>query len=606
MIRSPLPRSTGRLQTIEGVAGVGVLTLMLAFTGSPAYADAASPACPTPGIDSGTITPPLPGVLVNTGTARVTVTGRTDGACGYAGDATLHYWAADPAWHEAPTSHQLGAHPQSAASVTKDEATGATDTTYTVSVPASGEVWVGVQYRIPDKAPDLGFGLNESALLPTRIVVRMPPVINPPPPLLPHDNTNTPLTGTAWPGDTVTVKDQDGTVVCTAVADASGTWSCTAAKTFPNGRTALSVSEKGTGPNNPKYPGLSDATLPDLAGNTVDTHVITSDPAVTKDLDDPTPYLGKEVVYTINATNNGPNTAVDVSVADALPDGLGYISHTVTAGTFDPASGAWTGIGDLAKGDKETLTIHAKVTKRGRITNPAVVKATGATDGTRVSRLTGADGVPDWNLDATNDRDEASLVTVPTADPRITKTVDRARLHIGEVATYTIVASNNGPDTAVGVTVADLSPRGLALISATPDVGTFDMASTTWVIGALRMGDTATLTVRARITGRGPLENLAKIRATGASDGTRSSARGDVITTNDTARAVVTTPQAAVAPVSGTPTSPLPVEAGTEESGTLPVTGPAAAPALLVGLVSTLGGLALLTIRRRRPEARHR
>jgi uncharacterized repeat protein (TIGR01451 family) len=196
----------------------------------------------------------------------------------------------------------------------------------------------------------------------------------------------------------------------------------------------------------------------------------------------------------------------------------------------------------------------------------------------------------------------ASLVTTPTADPRITKTVDKPRLHVGEIATYTIVASNNGPDTATGVTVTDLSPAGLELIYAIPDVGTFDMASATWTIGSLPMGDTATLTVRARVTGHGTLENLARINATGATDGTRRSTRGDVITTNDTARAVVTTPQAAM-PVS----APVPTEPEeTTETEVLPVTGPAAAPALLIGLLTTLGGLALLTVRRRRPVARHR
>jgi hypothetical protein len=116
------------------------------------------------------------------------------------------------------------------------------------------------------------------------------------------------------------------------------------------------------------------------------------------------------------------------------------------------------------------------------------------------------------------------------------------------------------------------------------------------------MGQTATLTVQARVTGHGTLENLARIGATGASDGTRSSRRGDVLTTNDTARAVVTTPQAAM-PVSA-PVSAEPAE--TTEPEVLPVTGPAAAPALLIGLLTTLVGLALLTVRRRRPAARHR
>jgi uncharacterized repeat protein (TIGR01451 family) len=609
MIRSPRARRTGRLPALAGLAGVGVLTGTLALGAGAAWADAASPPCVTPGIDSGTITPPLPGLLVNAGTATVTVTGRTTGACGYAANASLHYWAANPTWHEATSSAQLGANPRPAGSVSKDEPAGATQTTYTVKVPASGEVWVGVKYRIPDKAPDLGFGVNESALLPSRVVVRTPPVINPPPPLLPHDNTNTPLTGTAWPGDTVTVRDQNGKVVCTAMADAAGRWNCTAAQRFPNGATSLTVSEKGTGANNPAYPGLSDATLPDLAGNTVGTHVITSDPAVTKGIDEPTPYRGQVVTYTVTATNNGPDTAVDVSVGDALPAGLQYVSHTVTAGSFDPAAGIWSGIGNLAKGDKQTLTLKAKVTERGRFTNPAAVRATGATDGTRISRLTGADGVPDWNLDATNDRDEAVLMTIPTADPRITKTVDRSRLRVGQIATYTIVASNNGPDTALGVTVSDLQSDGLQVLSATADVGTVDVGARIWTIGPLRVGDTATLTVRARITDHGSLENLARIRATGATDGTRSSARGNVITTNDTARAVVTTPQSAVTPVGDT-TEPspdgqeLPVAAGEDDA--LPVTGPAAAPAMLAGLVAMLGGLTLLLARRRRPLGRHR
>src|SRR4051794_38695993 len=129
MLRSPWSGAPvqGRVVRIVAVGATAACVLAAtAWTATPGYADATSPKCPTPGIDSGTIAPAPPGVLVNAGVPAVTVKGRTTGACGWSADSSLHFWAADPSWFAAPTSPELGASPVSAGHVdiAKIEATG--------------------------------------------------------------------------------------------------------------------------------------------------------------------------------------------------------------------------------------------------------------------------------------------------------------------------------------------------------------------------------------------------------------------------------------------------------------------------------------------------
>src|SRR5487761_538091 len=61
--------------------------------------------------------------------------------------------------------------------------------------------------------------------------------------------------------------------------------------------------------------------------------------------------------------------------------------------------------------------------------------------------------------------------TPPTADIAITKMVDNPTPNFGSNVTFTITATNNGPDNATGVQVTDQLPAGLTLVSATPSTG---------------------------------------------------------------------------------------------------------------------------------------
>ena len=64
--------------------------------------------------------------------------------------------------------------------------------------------------------------------------------------------------------------------------------------------------------------------------------------------------IGDEVVWDVSVINLANNTAKNVKVFDQLPDGLKYIKHYTTKGTFNPLTGIWD-IGDLSMADGEVF-----------------------------------------------------------------------------------------------------------------------------------------------------------------------------------------------------------------------------------------------------------
>ncbi|MEV8636104.1 hypothetical protein AB0395_31065 [Streptosporangium sp. NPDC051023] len=99
------------------------------------------------------------------------------------------------------------------------------------------------------------------------------------------------------------------------------------------------------------------------------------DLSVIKSADQIRAVVGQTVTYRVSVRNAGPNDATGVTVQDALPPGLTFVSATPSAGAYDPATGIWT-VGGLPKGAAATLTIHAKATATGRTTNTAIVRGT--------------------------------------------------------------------------------------------------------------------------------------------------------------------------------------------------------------------------------------
>src|SRR5204863_270245 len=154
------------------------------------------------------------------------------------------------------------------------------------------------------------------------------------------------------------------------------------------------------------------------------------------------------------------------------------ISANPSQGTYSSGTGVWT-VGSVTTATAQTLQILARVVSPNAQTNTAAVSR--------------AD-----QFDPNPGNDSASVTETPQqADLGVAKSVDNPTPNFGDTVTFTVKLSNNGPGAATNVSLQDVLPSGLSLVSANPSQGTFD-AFGTWTVGALGNAATATLTLSAK------------------------------------------------------------------------------------------------------------
>ncbi len=274
--------------------------------------------------------------------------------------------------------------------------------------------------------------------------------------------------------------------------DGTGNWSVGNLTSGSNATlTLLATVDSGTAGNtiiNTAAVTTSGQNDPD-GGNDADSATLTvagtplADLAVTLTLDDDVPQEGDTVTFNVTVTNNGPDTATNVQISDALPAGLTFALATLTKGTYDQNTGLWT-VGDLTDGSGASLTLQAIVdagTIGDVITNTAAVSASDQTD-------------------PAGDNDSASkALTVTGSDLVLTMTLDDDTPNEGQDILYVLTLTNDGPNPATGIQVTDLLPTGLTLKSADPDQGSYDAGTGVWDVGDLADGDTAQLPLVATI-----------------------------------------------------------------------------------------------------------
>jgi uncharacterized repeat protein (TIGR01451 family) len=113
-----------------------------------------------------------------------------------------------------------------------------------------------------------------------------------------------------------------------------------------------------------------------------DIRRLRADLSLTKTVDNETPSVGSTVLYTIVVGNGGPYSTAGVEVQDVLPDGLEFVSATITRSDseehstplccYDAETGMWE-LGPLRMGETATLVIEAEVIGTGEITNAASI-----------------------------------------------------------------------------------------------------------------------------------------------------------------------------------------------------------------------------------------
>jgi uncharacterized repeat protein (TIGR01451 family) len=271
------------------------------------------------------------------------------------------------------------------------------------------------------------------------------------------DLLQAPLTGASW--------------TCTATSSGS----CTSASGIDNidalvdlapGASAtfhltslLVASSTGTAVNSAQALMPSGLTDPITANNTAtdtDTLIPAAELRVSKTHTPAVVVPGEAISYNIVVTNDGPSAAPGVVIDDPLSSMLKNATWACS-GTGGASCSAPTGTGSPVL--QANFPPHSKVT----VTVDATVKqnAVGVLSNTVSASLpsTVVDPTPGTNPGVTSATDSATLV--PTADLSVTKTDGSATAIPGETISYSIVARNNGPSYAPGVTVSDVMPSAL-------------------------------------------------------------------------------------------------------------------------------------------------
>ena len=254
--------------------------------------------------------------------------------------------------------------------------------------------------------------------------------------------------------------------------------------------------------NSTRVYGNGSTTEPDYDSVTVES----ADLSITKVMDNVTPTVGTDVVFTIRVTNAGPNTATNVVVKDLLSANYTYLSDdSGSGGTYIPSTGEWH-LSPLPSGTSRTLKITATVlsTTAPTFTNWAEVWASDQID---------IDSVPGDSSQSSDD--DASA---PAADLRLEQAdPSPAYPALNTDVKFKITVFNDGTVGATGVQVKDKLPSGLtyksyfSTVSIVGTVGVYTPSTGYWVVGALANGASETLTITAQMPSSGVRTNWAEV-----------------------------------------------------------------------------------------------
>ena len=259
--------------------------------------------------------------------------------------------------------------------------------------------------------------------------------------------------------------------------------------------------------------GVTDPTPANNSATDTDTLGGSADVAITKTDGATTEVPGTTVTYTIVASNAGPSAAPSVLVADTFAGILSGCSTTcVGAGgascTAGPTAGNLSDTANLPIGGSVTYT--ATCTVAANATGSLVNTATATTQGGTTDPVPGNNSATD--TDTLN----------PDADLAISKTDGQTNSTAGQPIVYTIVASNAGPSSVTGATVADTFAGALTGVTWTcvgAGGGTCTAAGAGNIndLVNLPVGGSATYTVNATISNAfsGTLSNTATVAAPG-------------------------------------------------------------------------------------------
>jgi uncharacterized repeat protein (TIGR01451 family) len=234
-----------------------------------------------------------------------------------------------------------------------------------------------------------------------------------------------------------------------------------------------------------------------------------ADLAITKTDGVTTATPGGSVTYTITASNAGPGAETGGTVADTFPASLTCTWTCVGAGGGTCTA---SGSGNL----NDTVSLPAG----GSVTYTASCTVAAAATGTLANTATVTNGSTSDSSPANNSATDTDTLAAQ-ADLAITKTDGVTAVTAGGSVTYTITASNAGPSSAAGATVADTFPASLTCTWTCVGAG----GGTCTAAGSGNLNDTVNLPAGGSVTytasctvaaaATGTLANTATVAAPG-------------------------------------------------------------------------------------------
>ena len=244
--------------------------------------------------------------------------------------------------------------------------------------------------------------------------------------------------------------------------------------------------------------------------------VLNSNLITVKTVDNPTPNINTNIVYTIVVSNVGASDHTDVSLIDLLPSGVTYVSHTQSQGTYDENTGLWT-VGDVTTNSDATLNITASIDANQG--GQSITNTTTAAKGNEADPSFVGD-----TLSATVNVTSANLVTVLN--------VDNKNPNIGDQVKYTITVTNNGASNEDAISLTSVLPSGLTFVSSNPSAGSYTSSTGVWNFGSLTALSSASLEIVATVDANQSGNSITNTTTAASGNQTDPTTVGDVLSTD--------------------------------------------------------------------------
>ncbi len=312
--------------------------------------------------------------------------------------------------------------------------------------------------------------------------------------------------------------------------------------------------------------GITDPTPGNNSATDTDSVAPPFDLSITKSNGVTTSVAGTTTVYSIVASNAGPNTATGATVVDNFPAACSTVSWTCVGagGGTCPASGSGNinAMVNLPASASVTFSASCAIdpAATGTLSNTATVTPPGGLSDPTPANNTATDS------DALSASADLAITKVAQGVPNPTL--------IGDSFSYLLTVNSAGPSTASSVVVTDSLPATLNYVSNSCGAS-FAAPTLTWNIGTLAPGGNASCTINVTVATLGTISNTASL----------SSATADPTPANNSATSTITGAQPADVAIA------LSSDAGALAVGTTfryTVTGSNAGPGTAAGLDFTL------------------